>query len=139
MAELGNTDTRNDRISDLVDRHAKNDQLDNPFSGPSKLSDSVFQVPIVSMAPLVSATPTPNYKKIDRLTDMMQILVFSVDTLQGNAGSPPIFSQPRAQSANTSSESRMRIDYRGDGANRTRPEEATKYIYCWKTDHYLLR
>lgn len=46
MAELGTTDTRNDQISDLVDRHAKNDQLGNPFSGPSKLSDSVFQVPL---------------------------------------------------------------------------------------------
>ena len=111
MAELGNTDTRNDRISDLVDRHAKNDQLDNPFSGPSKLSDFVFQVPIVSTAPLISATPSQNDKKIDHLTDMLQSLAFSVCTLQDNTGSPAIVTQPRAQPANTSSESRMRTDY----------------------------
>ena len=105
MAELGNTDTRNDRISDLVDRHAKNDQLDNPFSGPSKLSDFVFQVPIVSTAPLISATPSQNDKKIDHLIDMMQSLALSVCTLHSYAGSLPIVSQPRAQTANTSSES----------------------------------
>ena len=39
MAELGTTDTKNDRISDLVDRHSKNDHLDNLFSDPFKLSD----------------------------------------------------------------------------------------------------
>ena len=65
MAELGTTDTRNDQISDLVDQYAKNDQLDNPFSGPSKLSDSVFQVPIVYTAPLISATLSQNDKMID--------------------------------------------------------------------------
>lgn len=112
MAELGTTDTKNDRISDLVDRHAKNDQLDNPFSGPSKLSDSVFQVPIVSTAPLISATNSQNDKKIDHLTDMMQSLALSVHTLQSNAG---------------------------NGANRTRPEGATKCMYCWEKDHYLKR
>ena len=81
MAELGTTDTRNDQISDLVDRHAKNDQLDNLFSGPCKLLDSVFQVPIVSTTPLISATSSQNDKKINHLTDMMQSLAFSVCTL----------------------------------------------------------
>ena len=70
---------------------------------------------------------------------MMQSLAFSVRTLQGNAGSPPIFSFSRAQPANTSFESRMRTDYRGDGANRTRPERTTKCIYCWEADYYLKR
>lgn len=31
----------------------------------------------------------------------------------------------------------MRTNYQKDGANKTRPERATKYIYYWKTDHYL--
>ncbi len=118
MVELDTTDTKNDWISDLVDPNAKNDQLDYPFFGPSKLSDSVFQVPIVSTTPFISATPSQNDKKIDQLTDMMQNLALSVCTLQGNAGSPPIVSQRRAKLANTSSESRMRTDYQGDGATR---------------------
>ncbi len=130
IAELGTTDTWNNRISDLVDRHSKNDQLDNPFSGPSKLSDSVFQVLIVSTAPLISGTPSQNDEKIDHLTDMMQSLAFSVCTLQNNAGSPPIDSPLRPQLANTSSESRTRTDYRGGGANRTRPNRVTKCMYC---------
>ena len=71
MAKPGTTDTRNDGISDLVDRNAKNDQLDNPFSGLLKLSDSVLQVPIESMALLISATLSQSDKKIDHLTDMM--------------------------------------------------------------------
>ena len=130
IAELGTTDTWNNRISDLVDRHSKNDQLDNPFSGPSKLSDSVFQVLIVSTAPLISGTPSQNDEKIDHLTDMMQSLAFSVCTLQNNAGTSPIDSPLRAQPANTSSESRTRTDYRGGSTNRTRPNGVTKCIYC---------
>ncbi len=94
MAKPGTTDTRNDRISDLVDRNAKNDQLDNPFSGLLKLSDSVFKVPIESTALLISATPSQNDKNIDHLTDMMQSLTFSVRTLQDNTGSPPLFFSP---------------------------------------------
>ena len=62
MAELGTNDTKNDQISDLVDRNAKNDQRDNPFSGPFKISDSVFQVLIVSTSPLISVTPSQNDK-----------------------------------------------------------------------------
>ena len=42
MVELDSTDNKNDRISDLVDWYAKNDQLKHPFSGPSKLLDLVF-------------------------------------------------------------------------------------------------
>ncbi len=84
MAERGTTDTRHDLISDLVNCHAKNDQLDKPFSGLFKLSNSVFQVQIVSTAPFISATPSQNDKKIDHLTDMMQSLAFSVCTLQDN-------------------------------------------------------
>ena len=118
MVELVTTDIRNDRMSDLVDRSAKKDQLQHPFSDPSTLSDSVFQVPIVPTAPIISATPSQNDKKIDHLTDMMQSLALSVRTLQGNAGTPSIVSQPRAQPANTSSEFRMRTDYRGADANK---------------------
>ena len=139
MAELGTTDIKNDRISDLVDWHAKNDQLEHPFSGPSKLSNSAFQVPVVSAPPLISTSFSQNEKKIDHLTDMFQSLALSVRTLQGNSAAPPILSQPRAQPANTSSESRMRTNYRGEDAGKTRPEGATKCMYCWETDHYLKR
>ncbi len=112
MAELGTTDNKNDHISDLVDRQAKNDQLEHPFSGPFKLSDSVFQVPIVSAPPLIPAFLSQNEKKIDHLTDVMQSLSLLVRTLQGNSGIPSNRSQPRAQPANTSSESRMRTKSR---------------------------
>ena len=86
MAELGTIDTRNDQISDLVDWYAKNDQLDNLFSGLSKLSDSVFQVLIIPITSFILATPFQNNKKINYLIDMMQSLAFLVCTLQGNAG-----------------------------------------------------
>ena len=92
MAELGTTDNKNDCISDLVDWHAKNDQLEHPFSGPSKLLDSIFQVPIVPTAPLISASLSQSEKKIDHLTDMMQSLALSVRTLQGNSDIPLIVS-----------------------------------------------
>ena len=139
MAELGTTDNKNDRISNLVDRQAKNNQLEHPFSGPSKLSDSVFQVPVVSAPPLISASLSQNEKKIDHLTDMMQSLALLVRTLQGNSGISSNGSQPCTQPANTSSESRMQTNYRGEDANKMRPERATKCMYCWKTDHYLKR
>ena len=50
MVELGTTDIKNDRMSDLVDRSAKKTHLERPFSGPSTLSDSVFQVSIIPTA-----------------------------------------------------------------------------------------
>ncbi len=78
MADLRTTDTKNDQITDSVDWHAKNDQLDNPSSGLCKLSESVFQAPVVSTALFISATPSQNDKKIDHLTDVMQNLAFSV-------------------------------------------------------------
>ncbi|MCJ1347605.1 hypothetical protein MMC31_005833, partial [Peltigera leucophlebia] len=84
MVELGTTDIKNDRMSDLVDRSAKKTQLAHPFSGPSTLSDFVFQVPVVPTAPLISASPSQNDKKIDNLTDMMRSLALSVRTLQGS-------------------------------------------------------
>ena len=71
MAELGTTNNKNDCISDLLDWYAKNDQLKYPFSGPSKLSDLIFQVPIVSTAHLISASSPQSEKKIDHLTDIM--------------------------------------------------------------------
>ncbi len=61
---------------------------------------------------------------------MMQSLALPVCTLQGNAGILPISSQPRAQPANTSSESHMRTDYQGASANKNRPDRANKYMYC---------
>ena len=129
MAKLGTTDNKNDRISDLVDWNAKNDQLEHLFSGPSKLPDSVFQVLIVSTAPPISASLSQSEKKIDHLTDMMQSLALLVRTLQGNSDIPLIVSQPRPQPANMSSKSRMRTNYRGENADKTRPEEATKCMY----------
>ena len=122
MAELGTTDVKNDRMSNLVDRYAKNDQLEYPFSGSSKLSDSVFQVPIVSTALTISATLFQNNQKIDHLTDRMQSRALSVCTLEGNAGIPLIISQLRWKPANTSSESCIRTDYQRASANKNRPE-----------------
>ncbi len=58
MAELGITNVKNDRISDLVDQSSKNDQLEYPLFGSSKLSDFVFEVPIVFMAPVIFANPS---------------------------------------------------------------------------------
>ncbi|MCJ1342946.1 hypothetical protein MMC31_001135, partial [Peltigera leucophlebia] len=84
MVELGTTDIKNDSMSDLVDRSAKKTQLDHPFSGPSTLSNYVLQVPIVPTAPLITAPPSQNDKKIDILTDMMRSLALSVRTLQGS-------------------------------------------------------
>lgn len=139
MAELGTTDIKNDRISDLVDWHAKNDQLEHPFSGSSKLSNSTFQVPVVTAPPLISTSSSQNEKKIEHLKDMMQSLALLVRTLQNNSAAPPILSQPRAQPANTSSESQMRTNYQEEDAGKTRPEGATKCMYCWETNHYLKR
>lgn len=56
MAELGTADNKNDCISDLFDRQAKNDQLEHPFSGLFRLSDSVFQVSVISTSPLIFAS-----------------------------------------------------------------------------------
>ncbi len=139
MAELGTTNIKIDRISDLVDRSAKNHQLKCLFFYSSKLSDSVFQVPIVSMALTISATLFQNDKKIDYLTDIIQSLASSVRTLQGNTGIPPIISQPRSQLTNISSESRIRTDYQRATFNKNRPEGANKCMYCWETDHHLKR
>ena len=71
MAELDTTNNKNDYISNLVNRQAKNDHFEHPFSGPSRLSDFVFQVPVVSAPPLVLTSLSQNEKKIDHLTNMM--------------------------------------------------------------------
>lgn len=113
MAELGTTDVKNDGMSDLVDRSAKKTQLGHPFSGPSTLSDSVFQVPIISTAPLVASIPSQNDKKIDNLTDMMRSLALSVHTLQGDISTSSTVAQPGPQSPKLSSESHMRTGYQG--------------------------
>ena len=55
MAELGNIDKKNNCISHFVDRQARNDQLEYPFSSLSKLLDFVFQVPIISAPPFILA------------------------------------------------------------------------------------
>ncbi len=60
----------------------------------------------------------------------MQSLAISVRTLQSDAGISPIISQPRVQPANTSSESLMHTDYQRTSANKNRPEEANKCLYC---------
>ncbi len=123
----------------MVYRSIKNDQLEHSFSGCSKLSDFVFQVPIVSLAPTISVTPSQNDKMINHLTDMMESLVCSVCTSQGKAGIPLIIFQPRAQPVNKSSESYICTDYQGTNANKNLLERANKCIYCWETDHYLKR
>lgn len=81
MAELGITDNTNDHISDLVDWQAKNNQLEYPFSSPSKFSDFIFQVLVVSVPTLIPASLSQNEKKIDHFTDMMQSLTLSIRTL----------------------------------------------------------
>ena len=81
MAKLDTIDNKNNCISDLVDRHAKNDQLKHLFFGSSKLLDLVFQVPIVSTALLIFVSSFQSKKKIDHLTDMMQSLALSIRTL----------------------------------------------------------
>lgn len=86
MVELAPTDIKNDRMSDLVDKSAKRAGLEQPFSGPSTLSDSVFQAPVIPPVPLISAAPSQTDKRIDDLTDMMRSLALSVRTLQGNTG-----------------------------------------------------
>ena len=55
MVELGTTDIKNDHISDLVNWHAKIDQVEHLFSGISKFSDFPFQVSVVSTLPLIFA------------------------------------------------------------------------------------
>ena len=78
MAKLGTIDNKNDRISDLVDQQAKNDQLEHTFSGPSKFSDSVFQILVISALPLIPISLSQNEKKINHLTDIMQSLALLV-------------------------------------------------------------
>lgn len=71
MVELVTIDNKNDCISDLVNWQAKNDQLEYPVSNPSKLLDSIFQVPVVSATSLISAFLSQNEKKIDHLTEII--------------------------------------------------------------------
>ena len=89
--------------------------------------------------PLITTYSTSSDKKIDSFTDMMRSLTLLVHTLQGNTSALSVMSQPKPQLANASFESRMRIDYRGAGSGKNWPERVNKYIYCWKTDHYLKR
>ena len=104
MAKLGTTDIKNDCISDLIDRYAKNDQLEHLFFSLSKFSNFVFQVPVVSVPPLISTSSSQNEKMIDHLTDMFQSFALLVSTLQGNSAVPPMFSQLWTQLANMFSE-----------------------------------
>ena len=71
MGELGTTNVKNDRISDLVDKSTKKTQPRHLFSSPFTFTDLVFQVSIIPTAPLVASTPSQNDQKIDNLTDMM--------------------------------------------------------------------
>lgn len=86
IVDLATTNIKNDGMSDLVDKSAKKSHLKQPFSGPSALSDSVFQVPVIPSAPVVTTTPSQNDKKIEDLTDMMRTLALSIRTLQASAG-----------------------------------------------------
>ena len=58
----------------------------------------------------------------------MQSLALLIRTLQGNLGVSFIIFQPRLQSADTSSKSRMHTNYRGENTDKIRFEGATKYI-----------
>lgn len=77
-------------MSNLVDRSTKKTQLKYPFSSFSILSNSVFQVSIISTAPVVALTPFQNDKKIDNLIDIIQSLAFSICTLQRIIGTSSI-------------------------------------------------
>lgn len=139
MVELDTTDIKNDRMSDLVNRSAKKTQLDHPFFGPSTLSDSVFQVPIVLAAPLITTPPFQNDKKIDNLTDEIRSLALSIRTLQGSTNAPLVTSQSELQPTHIPSESRMRTNYRETGPGKSWPEGVNRCMYYWQTDYYLKR
>ena len=137
MAELGTTDVKNDRMSDLVDRSAKKTQLGHPFSGPSTFLDLIFQISIIPTARLVASTPSQNNKKIDNFTDMMQNLALLVCTLQEDIGPSSIVAQPGPQPPKLSSELHMRTDYQGADPKKDWPEGTNKCMYCWSTNYYL--
>lgn len=80
-SRLSTINNKNNCISDLVDWHAKNNQLEHLFFVLSKFSDSVFQVSIVFTTSFISVSLSQSKKKIDHLIDIMQRLVFSVCTL----------------------------------------------------------
>ena len=111
MVELGITNIKNDRMSDLINCFAKKAQLNHPFSGPFILLDSVFQAPVVPFMPLITTHPTLNDKKIDSLTYIIRSLALLICTLQRNKSAFCITSQPKPQLANASSESCIQTDY----------------------------
>ena len=111
MAELGNTNIKNDKMSDLIDRFAKKTQLGHLFSGLSILSVLIFQISIIPTAPLVILTPSQNDKKIHNLTDLMWSLAFLVCSLQGDINTSSTVAQLEPQPPKLSSESRMRTSY----------------------------
>lgn len=78
MAELGIIDNKNDCISDLIDKQAKNDKFEHLFSGLFKFSDFVFQVFVLSTQLFFLICLSHNKKKSDYLINMMQSLAFSV-------------------------------------------------------------
>lgn len=71
MAELCTKNNKNERISDLVDWCAKNDQLAHLFSSLFKLSDSRLKISFVFAPSLISGSLFQSKKKIDHLTNMI--------------------------------------------------------------------
>lgn len=129
MVELGITNIKNDQISDLVDWHAKNHQLNKLFSGPFKLLDSIFQAPIISTIPFILVTLLQKNKKIDYFTDIMQSLALLIRILQDNTSSIPIILQPKISLVNKFFKSGMCTNYQRRDTNKTQSKKATKYLY----------
>lgn len=139
MVELATTNTKNNRMSDLVNKLVKKAGLEQPFSGFFTFSDSVFQAPVVFSVFLISVAYLQTNKKIDDLTDMMQSLALLVQTLQSNTGTTPTAPQHEYFSVNTSSKPRVQTNSQGAFPEKRWPEGVKKCMYCWQSDYYLKR
>lgn len=113
MIKLATTNIKNDKMSDLVDKSTKKSYLKQPFSGPSTLSDSVFQVLVILSTPVVITISSQNDEKIDNLTDIMQTLALSIRILQSNTNATLTILQPDHLSTNALLKLFMQINFRG--------------------------
>lgn len=76
IAELGITNVKNNKMSNLVDKSIKKILLKHPFFDSFTFLDLVFYVFILLTAPLVTSTSSKKDKKIDNFIDIMQNQLF---------------------------------------------------------------
>ena len=128
-------------MTDLVDKCEKKSKITFTLSTTSLLLESAFQPRIapVTVATLV-LTVNAGEKKIDKLTEMMRNLAFSVRTLKQNASIRIV--EPWA-TANLAARNR---NVQQNSGNSSRPGQTSsflsggdKYLYCWEADYYLKR